>query len=329
MDLLVNTVAAARSSRGVRRYFEHVLANLQWHGHVVSLKPLGVPAFERGYELLRRGRDDAILWTPCQRGPLFARHHVVTVHDCISIEYTYRSDRRLPAYMRLMQALLGRAESVVAISKATRAAVLRNFRVDPARIAVIPSGLEALRAPTGGDGAGAPSAPHVLMVTNALPHKNTLAACRAFAASRARAAGVALRVIGAIDAPSAAFCAEAGIALFRQEGISDAALAQAYRDCIFLLAPSLDEGHNLPIAEALAHGGEVLCSDIDVHREFYDGRAYYFDPMRVESIADAINTCLALRRPWFPHARNLETRTFVDVARDYERLFRAIEARLG
>src|SRR5215510_13190013 len=102
MDLLINRPAAARSSRGVRRFVDRMLAHLNWPGRVEAMRDARWAPLARPYELIRRGRPDAILWTPCQRGPLCAHHHVITVHDCISLEYIYRGDWRLPAYRRLM-----------------------------------------------------------------------------------------------------------------------------------------------------------------------------------------------------------------------------------
>jgi len=324
MRLLINAPAVARSSRGVRRYAERVLAELRWPSGIDTLEPLGTAALERAGELIRRGRAGSILWTPCQRGPLFARNHVVTVHDCISIEYVYRDDWRLPAYLRMMSVLLQRAE-IVAISRATRDAILRNFRVNPDRIVVIPSGLDSI--PRSAVSLGAPDRPYALLVTNALPHKNTLATCQGFALSRAPREGIALRVIGTLPPSARALCESAGIRLQLDHSIDDDALASAYAGCAFLLAPSLSEGHDLPVAEALSQGAEVLCSDIPVHHEFYEGRVRFFDPTRVEAIAAAIDDAMTVPRPWFSARGVTPDRGFADVARDYEALFRSIEAR--
>ena len=328
MHLLINNPAVARSSRGVRRYVAGVLTHLQWPEGVGHLDATRAGALGRLQEMLEPGRRDAILWTPCQRGSFCARHHVVTVHDCISIEYTYRHDVRLPVYLRMMDLLLRRAETVVAISQATRAAVLRHFSLQPEQVVVIPSGMDAITGvATAPPAPGA--APFVLLVTNSLPHKNTVATCRAWVRSRGPREGVELRVIGSLPDDARRICQEAGVPLRVASGVDDASLVAAYRQCRFLVAPSLSEGHDLPVAEALSLGAEVLCSDIDVHREYYEGQVVFFDPLREDAIVDALDRALDAPRPWFPRGSAPPPRRFEHVARDYESLFRHIETRYG
>lgn len=322
MDLLINTAAVAASSRGVRRYYASVMRYLDWPGRVEALDGAAGPA-QRVRELLLRGREDAILWTPCQRGPLRAHNHVITVHDCINVEYVYRHDWRLPVYRRLMELILNGARQVVAISNATREALLRNYRVPENRVVVIRSGTDVIDAvqPRAASRAESSDGPFVMMVTNALPHKNNLAACLGFARSRAIANKVTLRVIGSLPSDARDACVRAGVRLEEHREISDEQLAQWYAQALFLLSPSLAEGHNLPIAEALSLGADVLCSDIPVHREFYAGEVRFFDPHGWESIAAAIDAALDTPRPWFAPS-NLQTRrSFADVAADYRALF--------
>jgi glycosyltransferase involved in cell wall biosynthesis len=322
MQLTVNQIAVQRSSLGVKRYYAQVMKHLAWPSPVLSSSRSSWQGLDRLQELAMLGSRTSILWTPCQRGPLLARHHVVTVHDCISIEHTYAGDWRKPAYLLMAWAILKNAERIVAISHATKSAILRNFPMEESRIVVIQSGrthvagaLSALPAPP-------PGQSFVLMVTNALPHKNGSRACLGFAASRAAREGIVLRVVGTLSDAALEDCRRSGVQLELHRHVSDEQLASWYRDCLFLLSPSLDEGHNLPIAEAISHGANVLCSDIPVHREFYNGQALFFDPLHAESIATAIDNALAKDGRWFEAAPT--GRTFVDVAADYRALFHSL-----
>ncbi len=61
--------------------------------------------------------------------------------------------------------------------------------------------------------------------------------------------------------------------------LSDAELAQLIGGSAGLLAPSLAEGFDLPVVEALALRAPVIGSDIPAHREFAGGVATLLDPL--------------------------------------------------
>ncbi|HEY4083307.1 MAG TPA: glycosyltransferase [Burkholderiaceae bacterium] len=329
MKLIVNGSAVLRSSRGVRRYYNNISQYLSWPAGMSMSAVHNSGAINRLKELLYRGSRDAILWSPAQRGPLRALHHVVTVHDCINVEYTYRDDWRLPILRQATQQLLSNAEHIVAISHATEAALLRNYRIRPESLVVIPTSSDVqiasdLGGAPGIDGGGPP---FILLVTNSLPHKNALRTCQALARSRARAEQVALRVVGSLPSEALDACLAGGISVEIDSAISDATLRDWYRGCRFLLAPSLSEGHDLPVAEALTLGVNVLCSDIAAHREFFDGLVTYFDPFDTEAISSAIDQALDRGGRWSPGP--LPTRSFADVAGDYLELFSAVNDNSG
>ncbi len=335
MDLIINGTASVRSSLGARRYFEGVMRHLDWPSHV-TISPLTRWAkAERLGELLDRGRPDALYWSPCHRGPMFAHRHVITILDCLNVEYVYRDDWRLPLFRKLFNMVLDNAVAVVAISQATGDAVLRNYTIDPAKLVVIPGPVDgaiwqtsqALDKSTHDTTADSESErPFVLMITNRLPHKNSAPAAEAFSKSNAARLGVSLRVVGAID-PKAIFqCEAAGVKIDVRKGVDNDTLDHWLATCEFLLAPSLDEGLDLPIAEALAHGTRVVCSDIAVHREFYDGFARFFDPLRTDAIITSLNEALAETRRSFPSLAWSPQSSFPDVANQYRDLFLRLAA---
>lgn len=332
MKLIVNRTAVERTSQGGRRYYDGIVKALRWPGNIEqSHRPRWAP-LERPSELLQRGSRDAIFWSPSQRGPLFARHHVVTVLDCINVEYIYRGDWRLPVLRAMTNVVLRNAEAIVAISHATRDAVLRNYAVDAAKVLVIPGPVDFRLHVTGAPLQAEPPADgsrFVLMICNALPHKNTALAARAFAASEAAACGISLRVVGSIEAAGLAACETAGVKVELRTGVSDAELSSWLARAEFLLSPSLDEGLNLPIAEALTQGGRVLCSDIPVHREFYDGQAHFFDPLRLDGIISALNEAFGRQPSGWPTRHVPIGPSFDDVASQYLALFERLVSANG
>jgi len=324
MKLIVNGVAAYRSSFGVRRYYENVMQHIS-RPDGVSVTPIGrSKVFDRLTELCYPGRADALLWSPSQRGPIRAKRHVVTVHDCINVEYTYADDWRRFALKWMSQQLLGNAEVVVTISQATRNAVLRNYDLNPSAVVVIPSPSYIALPYVAREPDDTPVArPFVLMVTNSLPHKNTELACRSLVAAGIRQRGIALRVVGSISPAARALCEEAKVDLTVSTGLSDHELRHLYEDSLFLLSPSLEEGHNLPIAEAVSLGANVLCSDIPVHREFYEELVEFFPVADERALVEALEHALERRGRWILERRP-PTRSFADVAADYNKLFSSL-----
>lgn len=330
MDLIVNGTATVRSSRGAQRYYEGVMRHLHWPGRVEVTQIPRWSKLERIQELLARGRSDAIYWSPSHRGPLLAHRHVVTVLDCINIEYTYRHDWRLPLLRAVFGAMLNNAKAVVTISYATRDALLRNFNLDPGKVVVIagPVDFRGSSGPTKPlvSRASSSEANYVLMITNKLSHKNTALAGRAFAASSAARRGVRLRIVGSMEPAGLAACKASGVTVEQYQGVDDDTLNRLLDGCLFLYAPSLEEGLNLPVAEALSRGINVLCSDIPVHREFYEGAALFCDPSSQQAMADALDDAFARPCQWGLPGPTLPRRSFSDVANDYRVLFEHVAA---
>lgn len=70
--------------------------------------------------------------------------------------------------------------------------------------------------------------------------------------------------------------------------VPEADLVALYTNAMACIAASTDEGFNLLPLEALACGRPVICSDIPVHRELYDGAVSFFPPDRPDLLADRI-----------------------------------------
>jgi len=60
--------------------------------------------------------------------------------------------------------------------------------------------------------------------------------------------------------------------------LPDAVLAALYAHCELLIAPSLLEGFGLPVAEAVAAGCRIVCSDIPAFRSLAPSDSAFFDP---------------------------------------------------
>lgn len=80
-------------------------------------------------------------------------------------------------------------------------------------------------------------------------------------------------------------------------GLTDAGLASLIAGATAVVAPSLVEGFDLPLAESLAVGAPVLASDIPAHREVGGAFVDYLDPIDGRAWTDALDAFCAPNSP--------------------------------
>ena len=104
---------------------------------------------------------------------------------------------------------------------------------------------------------------------------------------------------------------------------SDVELAFLYRNCQFVVMPSLYEGWGLPVGEAFSFGKTALISDVSSLPEVGQDLVEYCDPRSVQSIADGawklLETSARLQELEAKIA-STQLRTWNDVARDLKRI---------
>jgi glycosyltransferase involved in cell wall biosynthesis len=75
--------------------------------------------------------------------------------------------------------------------------------------------------------------------------------------------------------------------------ITDPDLYALYLTCQAFVFPSLWEGFGYPLVEAMNLGTPIICSKIAPFEEIAKNSAYYFDPLNIHDMAQAINKVLA------------------------------------
>jgi glycosyltransferase involved in cell wall biosynthesis len=202
---------------------------------------------------------------------------VVTVHDLAVL----RQPEVFPAWTRLyartaLRRTIRAATRVVAVSEFSRRETAELCDVDPARIDVVPNGVDPVFAAEGASSSGE----YVLAVGTLEPRKNLGRTIEA-----ARLTGVELRVVGARGWGGVRAGGEGVQWLGR---VSDEELARLYRGARCLVYPSLYEGFGIPVAEAMACGTPVVTSRDSAMAGVADGAAVLVDPLDPRSIAGGI-----------------------------------------
>jgi alpha-1,3-rhamnosyl/mannosyltransferase len=219
---------------------------------------------------------------------------VVTVHDFSVLLHPETQPRdRVRFFARQMPVRLPRAARVVVPTEAVRREAVSYLGLDPARVDVIPHGVDARFRP----GPAGPERP-ILYVGNLEPRKGIATLVDAYRALapelRRRHALVLCGDASRLDRKTRAK-AERGVTPGRVElrGWSDErALRALYRTAAVVAYPSLYEGFGLPVLEAMASGAPVVSSDIPALREVAGDAAVFFPARDAEALAAALGRAL-------------------------------------
>jgi glycosyltransferase involved in cell wall biosynthesis len=253
---------------------------------------------------LPRRAKGRLLWSPCSTGPLSVERQVVTIHDCAFVDQAECFTRAFAAwYLWLVPRLAQRARALITVSNFSRERIAEHCRVRAEKITVVYNGVDETFRP---QDAGTIEAlakrrslprPYVLCVGSLEPRKNLRRLLEAWGLLADRHPDVWLVLAGA------------GGKVFRDPAwshlpprvhmagyLDDGELPALYAGAELFLYPSVYEGFGLPVAEAMACGTPVVCSNVTALPEVAGSAAMLVDPLDVESIANGVQTLLGDRR---------------------------------
>jgi glycosyltransferase involved in cell wall biosynthesis len=279
---------------GDRWRFRRVGPNSVWLRH-----PLGLP------RALRRERPD-VFHAQYFLPPRCRCRCVLTVHDisfAVRPEYFTLRDRVFLG--ALVPSALRRAARVITDTEYTRADLLSRYRLDPARISVIPLAADARHQPLDRERCRAEirrrhgfDTPFILFVGTFQPRKNLSTLVRAYGMLRERAAlPHKLLVVG-----KPKYMYEAIHQAIRDTRcephvvfagfVDDADLPTYYNAADVFAFPSLYEGFGLPVVEAMQCGTPVVCSSASCLPEVAADGALLVDPHQPEAFREALERVL-------------------------------------
>ena len=216
--------------------------------------------------------------------------YVVTIHD-LGVEY-------LPGYHQFPQRyyldLASRyaarhADALIAVSRSTKADLIKRYAIATKKIFVIPEGVDtSFFRPRSKKEIKISNLkfkikePYILFVGTVQPRKNLEMLIKAFSllvGSRNKTTNYALQTTNLVIAGKLGWDYQEIQAAPNKFGVEDKVkflgyvnwqdLPTLYSGAAVLAAPSLFEGFDLPILEALACGCTVIASDIPPHREIF------------------------------------------------------------
>jgi len=183
--------------------------------------------------------------------------HVVTVHDVIDLEFPQYAKRKVgPYWQRVVGPVLRSARAVITDDEATVPLLQRYLRVDPARVAVIPLGVDApdpLPEPM------TRARPYFFYAGNHRPHKDLATLVAAWASLPDRDA-VDLVLTGAEEPALRSALHPRGELVFAGD-CSAEEMWRWYRGALAYVHPALREGFGLPLLEAIRAGTPVIAAE--------------------------------------------------------------------
>lgn len=224
---------------------------------------------------------------------------VVTVHDLAFLRYPETVPVNRYRYLSAeLRSSVKRAARVIAVSETTKQDLIDLLGVDPAKIRVIPLGVDGRFRPlSDGELAAfrdrhAIRRPFVLAVGNLEPRKNLPRLLDAFAAV-SKVLEYDLVLIGAEgwltgELSETLTRLRLGDRVQMTGFVDDRELPGWYSAADLFVMPSIYEGFGLPVIEAMACGTPVIASSAASLPEVTNGAAVLIDPFRTDALARAM-----------------------------------------
>lgn len=236
------------------------------------------------------------LFNPCNTAPFLYTNNFTTIHDLAFYHHPEWNSRKFATWYNFIIPRIARgSKHVFTVSKTIAGELTNHYHLPQQKISVTYNGISdiMLQSPAA---TPEPKMPIILCVGTFNPRKNQGALVDGFLNSPLRSTHQLILVgdknpIFADGGSDQLAWADEQIKVLT--GITESELAALYRQAEIIASTSLYEGFGIPLLEGLANGCKLLCSDIPVYRELYNGVATFCNPHSKESIIMGLETAAA------------------------------------
>lgn len=250
---------------------------------------------------LRGLQADLVHFGMTQQPLLYRKPSVTTIHDLTTARFTNPDKKRTSfiikqhVYKYVIKRVARRAKAVLTPSQFVKADVADYTDISPDKITVTYEAADKIQEPPT-PLLNLQNKQFIMYVGRPTPHKNLERLIEAFQLLKAQHPALTLVLAGKIDANyrriEAAVTQQGIKHIVFTDFVTEGELRWLYEQCAAYVFPSLSEGFGLPALEAMQHGAPVVSSNATCSPEIYGDAAHYFDPLDVQSMADAINEVL-------------------------------------
>lgn len=230
------------------------------------------------------GKSKDILVSFSGLGPVAVRNKITTIHDVAHRENPKWYSLPYRMFYRILEpVVLYTCKKVLTVSEFSKTEIIKHYkRVNPDDIHVIYNACNSEWSHEAS--VGTSTADYFLCVSSLDPRKNFPILLSAFK----QMPDIQLKIVGGKNAVFNKQELEVPANAEFLGRVSDAELANLYKNAKAFIYPSLYEGFGLPPIEAAHFGCPVVLSDIPVLNEVCRDSATYFNPLSPDSIIEAV-----------------------------------------
>jgi glycosyltransferase involved in cell wall biosynthesis len=311
MNLAINSRFLTQPITGVQRYaIEISLQIRERYPSATFLCPQGILQHEVAAQLdaVKIGKNNGHLWEQidlplyllqrgnptllnfCNTAPLLYPNNYITIHDLAFFQHPEWNSRAFAAwYNFLIPKLAKRSKHIYTVSNTMKEEMIVAWHLQRDNIFVTPNGLA--REVLSQYAHVAEKEKIILSVGSLSARKNQAALVHGFIES-GLAPDYRLVIIGDKNRVFADTALdEATLRKHHVElcsNVNSASLWRWYKKAEIFASTSLYEGFGIPVLEAAHFCCKIVCSDIAVYRELYEGLAIFCDPTDTNSVATAL-----------------------------------------
>lgn len=315
--VVLNARFKTRPVTGVERFAREVSARIESDREIEleEARPANAIAGWKGhaweqFSLPRKLDRDAVLFSPCNTGPVSVRRQLVVIHDAAVWDYPEGfSGAFRHLYQQLLPRLARRSLGVATVSEFSRRQLAPRLGIPEEKILVLGNAASDAFSPDGNLDRPERDGIELLCVGSLDPRKNLGRLIRAWLLLKTQdrlPENATLNLVGGANPRNfAEFERAEDVSLHWHGRVTDEELVRQYRHADAFIFPSTYEGFGLPPLEAMACGCPVLLSNaaslpevggpgFDLADPDSDGAVLYFDPHSEAEIGAALLRFLEL-----------------------------------